>query len=159
MKKTLLLALSVLALPAWATQPGQCGPGFQLWDLNCDGKLTSDEAKASMKAYREHVDSVHQPAAREGLPPPSSVGYPDNGYQTTGRWVQIGTRTIKTANAGPYSQLLTPNSVGQACLKGTKGLLMATERECVRWNSGGWQCQQYSDPVAVASYGYKAECR
>jgi len=162
MKVIMALPLSLLFAVASShaqVQPGQCGPGFDLWDLNCDGKINYEESLASGQAYRDEVARVHQPVARERLRPPSEVGYPRSAVQTTGHWVQTDQFTVKAVDAGPYSQLLTPNSVGQACLKGTKGLLMATERTCKRWNTGGWMCWEYSDPVAVATYGYKAECR
>lgn len=78
MKYPLILMAALLSGSAMANQPGQCGAGFDKWDLNCDGKINYEEGVASQQAYRDEVAKVHQPAHREGLPPPSQAGYPDS---------------------------------------------------------------------------------
>lgn len=161
MKTTLLLLSIIMAsAPAFAAQPGQCGAGFDTWDLNCDGKIDGDEASASMQPFYDQQKRVSRPAHREGLPPPSEAGYPKYAVSNEmGTWKRVSTNLTDIVNAGAYSQLLTPDAEGQACYKGTKGLILGTERECTNWNSGGWHCEGYGPETVSSSSGYKAECQ
>lgn len=67
----LLLTSALLASPTFAAgnyaTPGLCGPGFEPWDLNCDGKIDGDEAEESQREYHEYNNARHIPAAREGI--------------------------------------------------------------------------------------------
>ena len=67
----LLLATALLASPTFASgnyaTPGLCGPDFEPWDLNCDGKIDGDEAAESQREYHEYNNARHIPAAREGI--------------------------------------------------------------------------------------------
>lgn len=141
MKKTLLAAITATLL---------------LGSHAMAAKVTYEDAVASSADFYEHNNSVNKP--------PQTVGLTEGELQDStsanqmGKWVQVG-GAIKTTAAGAYSSLLAPSSVGQQCLKGEKGLIMVTERECVQWNSGGWHCVKYGPSTVSTDSGYRAECR
>ncbi len=156
---TLALLGSNAAFAAVTGTPGQCGDGFHIWDLNCDGKLDYDESIASGEAHRTRMAQESLPVSRTRLPEPSEAGYPE-APQTTGSWQKVSTSATKVAEAGVYSTLLAPSAVGTACAQGTKGLILATTTttECSRENSHG-ACLGYTTVTNVNyTQGYKAEC-
>lgn len=120
-------------------------------------KVSYEDALESNRPYAEANAAVHNPPATEGLTPQE---FDPNAEATkdTGHWVKVSNKAIGVVNAGSYSTLLSPDSAGQACYKGTKGLILATERECTNWNSGGWHCEGYG-AESLSDSGYKAECK
>lgn len=120
-------------------------------------KVSYEDALESNRPYHDANGAVHIPPDTEGLGPeefdPDATNNGD-----LGRWVKTSNSSVNVVNAGSYSALLSPNSAGQACYKGTKELIMGTNRECHHWNTGGTHCQG-SWVVTIADYGYKAECR
>ncbi|EHY1015360.1 hypothetical protein [Vibrio vulnificus] len=118
-------------------------------------KVTYEDAVASSADFYNANNALNTPPSAQGLGPEEQpTTSPDN---QMGKWVKLS--YTKTANAGEYTSLLASSAVGQACLKGEKGIILDSERECIRWNSGGWQCQQYGQPTLTTNSGYKAECR
>ncbi len=120
-------------------------------------KVTYEEAVKSSKPYYDSVESVHIPVDREGINEDELIE-DQNSANQMGKWVKLSSSTISATNAGDSVLLLTPAASGQTCLKGDKGLIMTTKRECVQWNSGGWHCVKYG-PETLTTNGYKAECR
>lgn len=114
MKKIIALLTLLLSSSVFANQPGQCGPGFDLWDLNCDGKINYEEGIASQQAYRDDVARVHQPVAREGLPTPKEAGYPEKAYSEDNRtWKnvlssRVNNRTYRNTTSKPIIVAVTP---------------------------------------------------
>ncbi|EIA0806469.1 hypothetical protein ACSYON_004060 [Vibrio vulnificus] len=140
MKKTLLAAMAATLLfgnPAMAT------------------KVTYEDAVASSAGFYEANNAVNKTPSQSGLGDKEKSN--ESSANQMGKWVKLN--YTKTANAGEYTSLLASSAVGQACLKGEKGIILDSERECIRWNSGGWQCQQYGQPTLTTDSGYKAECR
>ncbi|MCD1416920.1 hypothetical protein IOC51_23130 [Vibrio parahaemolyticus] len=119
-------------------------------------KVSYEDAIESNRPYHDANGAVHIPPDTEGLGPDELPDGSQNG--DLGHWVKVSSTTIDVVNAGAYSVLLSPESAGQACYKGTKGLILATERECTNWNSGGWHCEGHG-PATITDYGYKAECK
>ncbi|MGI9920605.1 hypothetical protein [Vibrio owensii] len=140
--KTTLLLLSVImaSAPALAAQPGQCGAGFDTWDLNCDGKIDGDEASASMQPFYDQQKRVSRPAHREGLPPPSEAGYPDHVESpgASGKWE-------KTNYVYGMSAVLLRNSPeGFACAP--IGAFGAHQYEdCQHVGNGDYDCEMVYD--------------
>ncbi|ALM69491.1 hypothetical protein C1S99_25940 [Vibrio parahaemolyticus] len=119
-------------------------------------KVSYEDAIESNRPYHDTNGAVHIPPDTKGL---SEAEQPDGSESgDTGHWVKVSSTTTDVVNAGAYSALLSPDSAGQACYKGTKGLILATARECNHWNSGGWHCEGYG-PETITDYGYKAECK
>lgn len=120
-------------------------------------KVSYEDAIESNRPYHDANGAVHIPPDTEGL---TDAEFDPDAENTgdTGHWVKISSTTTDVVNAGAYSALLSPDSAGQACYKGTKGLILATARECNNWNSGGWHCEGYG-PETITDYGYKAECK
>ncbi len=137
--KKLLLLLPVLCLSGQAL-----------------AKVSYEDAIESNRPYHDANGAVHIPPDTKGLGPDELPDGSQNG--DLGHWVKVSSTTIDVVNAGAYSVLLSPESAGQACYKGTKGLILATERECTNWNSGGWHCEGHG-PATITDYGYKAECK
>lgn len=120
-------------------------------------KVSYEDALESNRPYAEANAAVHNPPDTEGLT--AAEFDPDaEATEDTGHWVKVSSTTTDVVNAGSYSTLLSPDSAGQACYKGTKGLILATERECTNWNSGGWHCEGYG-AESLSDSGYKAECK
>lgn len=119
-------------------------------------KVSYEDAIESNRPYHDANGAVHIPPDTKGLGPDELPD--DSSSGDTGHWVKISSTAIDVVNAGAYSALLSPDSAGQACYKGTKGLILATARECNNWNSGGWHCEGYG-PETITDYGYKAECK
>ncbi|MUK76578.1 hypothetical protein GNP84_06615 [Aliivibrio fischeri] len=139
MKKTLLL--SALLISAMS------GAAFA-------EKVTYEQALNDSNAY---LDSLPQhDKATEGLGPDEAN--PSTRKNQMGTWQKQGGST-SSANAGDYSSLLAPDALGKSCVKGDKGLIVNSESECQRWNSGGWMCQEWSAPEIDMSKGQKAECK
>ncbi|EHK6027607.1 hypothetical protein IO699_003753 [Vibrio parahaemolyticus] len=119
-------------------------------------KVSYEDALESNRPYAEANAAVHNPPDTFGL---TDAEQPDEDSSgDTGHWVKVSSTTTDVVNAGSYSTLLSPDSAGQACYKGTKGLILATGRECNHWNSGGWHCEGYG-PETLTDSGYKAECK
>lgn len=120
-------------------------------------KVTYEDAVESNRPYHDYNGSIHNPPDTQGLGPdefdPDAVGSGE-----TGHWVKVSSSLTDVVNAGAYSALLSPDSEGQACYKGTKGLILGIERECHHWNSGGTHCQG-SWVTTISDDGYKAECK
>ncbi len=120
-------------------------------------KVSYEDALESNRPYAEANAAVHNPPDSFGLTPQEFD--PDAEVTgETGHWVKVSSTPTDVVNAGAYSAILSPDSAGQACYKGTKGLILATERECTNWNSGGWHCEGYG-PESLSNSGYKAECK
>ncbi len=119
-------------------------------------KITYEDALESSQAYYDANAAVHHPPATEGL---TDAELQDgNSGNQMGMWVKVSSTTTDITNAGSYATVLTPDAAGQACVKGTRGLIMNTVRECNNWNSGGWHCEGYG-PAQISDEGYKAECK
>ncbi|TNZ89414.1 hypothetical protein CGK40_21540 [Vibrio parahaemolyticus] len=119
-------------------------------------KVTYEDALESSQAYYDANAAVHHPPATEGL---TAAELQDgSGGNEMGMWVKVSSTTTDITNAGSYATVLTPDAAGQACVKGTRGLIMNTVRECNNWNSGGWHCEGYG-PAQISDEGYKAECK
>ncbi|MRE11764.1 hypothetical protein F0L79_27135, partial [Vibrio parahaemolyticus] len=116
--KKLLLLLPVLCLSGQAL-----------------AKVSYEDAIESNRPYHDANGAVHIPPDTKGLGPDELPDSSQNG--DLGHWVKVSSITTDVVNAGAYSALLSPDSAGQACYKGTKGLILATARECNNWNSGG----------------------
>ena len=139
MKKLLLITTLLVAPAAFSAQPGQCGAGFEKWDLNCDGKIDYEEGMASSQAYRDASKAVNQPVAREGLPPPGDVGYPDQVENSkSGAWE-------KTNYVYGMSAVLLRNSPeGFACAP--VGAFGAHQYEdCQHVGNGDYDCEMVYD--------------
>ncbi len=119
-------------------------------------KVSYEDALESNRPYAEANAAVHNPPDTFGLTDAEQPDGSENG--DLGHWVKISSTPTDVVNAGAYSAILSPDSAGQACYKGTKGLILATTRECNNWNSGGWHCEGYG-PETLSDSGYKAECR
>ncbi|EIA1343072.1 TPA: hypothetical protein ACVU5C_003708 [Vibrio parahaemolyticus] len=120
-------------------------------------KVSYEDALESNRPYHDANAAVHNPPDSFGLTPQEFD--PDaEATEGTGHWVKVSSTTTDVVNAGSYSTLLSPDSAGQACYKGTKGLILATVRECTNWNSGGWHCEGYGAET-LSDSGYKAECK
>ncbi|HDY7474808.1 TPA: hypothetical protein RQJ49_004280 [Vibrio vulnificus] len=118
-------------------------------------KVTYEDAVASSSSFYEANNAINKSPSLSGLGDKEKSN--ESSANQMGKWVKLS--YTKTANAGEYTSLLASSAVGQACLKGEKGIILDSERECIRWNSGGWQCQQYGQPTLTTESGYKAECR
>ncbi|CAK1764104.1 conserved exported hypothetical protein [Vibrio crassostreae] len=119
-------------------------------------KVTYEDALESARPYEEANAAVHNPPDTRGL---TEGEYDPNANDgDSGHWKITSNSLVNAANAGGNSVLLSPGSENQACYKGTRGLILTTERECVRWNSGGWQCQEYG-PATLSNNGYPSECQ
>ncbi|HHC7405607.1 hypothetical protein [Vibrio parahaemolyticus] len=119
-------------------------------------KVSYEDAIESNRPYHDANGAVHIQPDDKGLTDEELPNSSQNG--DLGHWVKVSSTTTDVVNAGAYSALLSPDSAGQACYKGTKGLILATARECNNWNSGGWHCEGYG-PETITDYGYKAECK
>lgn len=115
-KHVLSLMLALVSISSMAAQPGQCGPGFRAWDLNCDGKVSGDEAHASMQDYHDYNNSIHIPAHRQGLLPPGEAGYPERVPEATDnrKWVnvlheRVNNRTYRNTTGKPIIVAVTPS--------------------------------------------------
>lgn len=125
---------------------------------NTLAKVTVEDAIESNRPYAEANGAVHIPPDTRGLT--EAEFDPDAPNQgETGHWKKVSSSPTSVIDAGAYSQLLTPDAEGQACYKGTKGLILGTERECTNWNSGGWHCEGYGPETVSSDNGYKAECQ
>ncbi|HBC3487098.1 TPA: hypothetical protein KDY96_003969 [Vibrio parahaemolyticus] len=120
-------------------------------------KVSYEDALESNRPYAEANAAVHNPPDTEGL---TAAEFDPDAEATgeMGHWVKVSNTPTDVVNAGSYSAILSPDSAGQACYKGTKGLILATARECNHWNSGGWHCEGYG-PETLSDSGYKAECK
>ncbi len=120
-------------------------------------KVSYEDALESNRPYAEANAAVHIPPDTKGLGPDEFD--PDaEATGETGHWVKVSSSPIKIVNAGAYATVLTPDAAGGACAKGTKGLIVATDRYCGHWNSGGTHCQG-SWTTTLSDEGYKAECK
>jgi hypothetical protein len=121
-------------------------------------KVSYEDALESAQPYEEANASVHNPPDDFGL---SDAEFDPNAPNQgeTGHWKTVSSYPIDVVDAGAYSQLLTPDAEGQACYKGTKGLILGTTKECTNWNSGGWHCEGYGPETVTSDSGYKAECQ
>ncbi|MDF5187732.1 hypothetical protein P3666_20940 [Vibrio parahaemolyticus] len=119
-------------------------------------KVTYEDALESSQAYYDANAAVHHPPEHTGLGPDETQE--DSSGNEMGTWVKVSSTTTDITNAGSYATVLTPDAAGQACVKGTRGLIMNTVRECNNWNSGGWHCEGYG-PEQISDDGYKAECK
>ncbi|EJV0278796.1 TPA: hypothetical protein ACVU43_004228 [Vibrio parahaemolyticus] len=119
-------------------------------------KVTYEDALASSQAYYDANAAVHHPPSTSGLS--DAETQEGSSGNEMGTWVKVSSSTTNITNAGSYATVLTPDAAGQACVKGTRGLIMNTVRECNNWNSGGWHCEGYG-PEEISDDGYKAECK
>ena len=114
-------------------------------------KVTYDKAVADAKAYQDSLP--HYEKAMGGLELGEING--DSSANKMGKWVNLGTSSIK--NAGQYSSILTPNALGQSCVKGSKGWVSKMESVCVSASASGF-CRIPIEILDVNN-GYKVECR
>lgn len=119
-------------------------------------KVSYEDALESNRPYAEANAAVHNPPDTFGLTDAEQPDGSENG--DLGHWVKVSSSPVKIVNAGAYATVLTPESTGGACTKGTKGLIVATDRYCGHWNSGGTHCQG-SWTTTLSDEGYKAECK
>ncbi len=89
-------------------------------------KVSYEDAIESNRPYHDANGAVHIPPDDHGLGPDELPDSSQNG--DLGHWVKVSSTTTDVVNAGAYSALLSPDSAGQACYKGTKGLILATAR-------------------------------
>ena len=117
-------------------------------------KITYDKAVESSKIYQDVIDSIDQGNDNKGLQ--NFELNPTSSSNKMGEWVKLGSSTM--LNAGQYASVLAPSAAGKSCLKGEKGFIATTQKECERWNSGGSFCYEYSTSLNINN-GFKAECR
>ena len=151
MKTYLLLLTSVLLTsPALAAgnyaTPGQCGAGFDLWDLNCDGKIDGDEAEESQREYHEYNNVRHIPAAREGISDAEVAAWNKwaeenkNPNLQSGIWVKISRQPLDIKSY----VVLSGDSSGYACApSGVYG--KQPYEECVHVGNGDYRCKTYNN--------------
>ena len=114
-------------------------------------KVTYEKAVADSKAYQDSLP--HYENETIGLRPDETGG--ESSANKMGKWVNLGTSSIK--NAGQHSSILTPNALGQSCVKGSKGWISKMESVCVSASASGF-CRIPIEILDVNN-GYKVECR
>ncbi len=119
-------------------------------------KVSYEDAIESNRPYHDANGAVHIQPDDKGLTDEELPNSSQNG--DLGHWVKVSSSPIKIVSAGAYATVLTPDATGGACTKGTKGLIVATDRYCGHWNSGGTHCQG-SWTTTLSDEGYKAECK
>ncbi len=118
-------------------------------------KVTYEDAVNSTQGYYQANAAAHNPPEKTGLSAEekqSSVRGNDMGV-----WKKVSTKTVGLMNAGNYYLMVMPESQGKACVKGSKGLIMATKKTCTAQNSNG-SCYLWGYE-ANPNQGYKAECQ
>lgn len=129
---------------------------FGFFNAHAFAKVSYADALESNRAHREQWESVNIPPDTKGITP---AEMPEDGANADlGKWVKVSSTLTDVVNAGSYSNLLSPGSEGGACFRGSKGLILATDRECHHWNSGGTHCQG-SWTTTLTDKGYKATCK
>lgn len=147
--KTRLVLLTLLTAIGFTAQ------ACDTWDLDCNGRISADEARASDRANTAQNEANSIPPATTGLKP--WIGDDDSGANQMGKWVKVG-GSANSASAGEYSVILAPSAVGKSCLKGQKGLIMDKGEVCTSFSSSD-RCLSYSDNGMLVTSGAKAECR
>ncbi|TOG38877.1 hypothetical protein [Vibrio parahaemolyticus] len=116
-------------------------------------KVTYEDALESSQAYYDANAAVHHPPAERGL---TDAELQDgSGGNQMGKWVKVSSTAIATTNGGSYSNILNPDSEGATCIKGEKGLILATRVHTFPCY-GGINC---ATEVQFTGDGYKAECK
>ena len=116
-------------------------------------KVTYEDALESSQAYYDANAAVHHPPESTGLGPnETQEGGSSN---EMGTWVKVSSTAIATTNGGSYSNILNPDSEGATCIKGEKGLILATRVHTFPCY-GGINC---ATEVQFTGDGYKAECK
>ncbi len=116
-------------------------------------KVTYEDALESSQAYYDANAAVHHPPSTSGL---SDAEKQDGSSgNEMGTWVKVSSTAIATTNGGSYSNILNPDSEGATCIKGEKGLILATRVHTFPCY-GGINC---ATEVQFTGDGYKAECK
>ena len=161
--KTRLVLLTLLSAVGFAAQ------ACDTWDLDCNGRISADEARASDRANTAQNEANSIPPATTGLKP--FEGNDDYGANQMGKWVKVSSTLVDWASSGEYGIALSPNALGKSCVKGSKGLLakqttLPAKKVCASSHtsaSGEKVCHYYkTEPettIADSSKGYRAECK
>ncbi len=116
-------------------------------------KVTYEDALESSQAYYDANAAVHHPPSTSGL---SDAETQEGGSSNEmGTWIKVSSTAIATTNGGSYSNILNPDSEGATCIKGEKGLILATRVHTFPCY-GGINC---ATEVQFTGGGYKAECK
>ncbi|MGF1903509.1 hypothetical protein [Aliivibrio salmonicida] len=117
-------------------------------------KVTYDKAVANSNAYQNSLPYYEN--ATTGL---SSAESGSTGLKNQmGKWVRLS--LIPFDNAGAYSKILTPSSIGSPCVKGAKGIIPTKKNGTSRCEDNS--CNYWQDVTQSTynySHGYTAECR
>ncbi|EIZ1552085.1 hypothetical protein ACM6XU_004797 [Vibrio parahaemolyticus] len=118
-------------------------------------KVSYEDAIESNRPYHDANGAVHIPPDITGLGPDEFDPDADSSTNDMGVWVKVSSTAIATTNGGSYSNILNPDSEGATCIKGEKGLILATKVHTVPCY-GGINC---ATEVQFTGDGYKAECK
>lgn len=118
-------------------------------------KVSYEDALESNRPYAEANAAVHNPPDTFGLTENEFDPDADSSTNDMGVWVKVSSTAIATTNGGSYSNILNPDSEGAACVKGQKGLILATKVHTFPCY-GGINC---ATEVQFTGDGYKAECK
>ncbi len=118
-------------------------------------KVSYEDALESNRPYAEANAAVHNPPDTEGLTAAEFDPDADSSTNDMGVWVKVSSTAIATTNGGSYSNILNPDSEGATCIKGEKGLILATKVHTVPCY-GGINC---ATEVQFTGDSYKAECK
>jgi hypothetical protein len=116
-------------------------------------KVTYEKALADAKAYQDSLP--HHENAVSGLEP-WEAGDATAAANQMGKWVNIGAINYQVAGA----VILSPDSIGKKCSKGTIGFVPKVLRQAVRVHNknGAFVSQEYIYTPDYRS-GNKVECR
>ncbi len=118
-------------------------------------KVSYEDALESNRPYAEANAAVHIPPDITGLGPDEFDPDADSSTNDMGVWVKVSSTAIAATNGGSYSNILNPDSEGATCIKGEKGLILATRVHTFPCY-GGINC---ATEVQFTGDGYKAECK
>lgn len=121
-------------------------------------KVTYEDAVASSSGFYEANNAVNKAPSTNGLgdrEKPSGSG----GANQMGKWVKVSNSQRYLNEAGDYSNILSSQSVGKACVIGMKGLLVPVvhKTKCTGDSSESMGCSSLG--MFLDNYGYPAECR
>ena len=105
---------------------GVAAQACDTWDLDCNGRISADEARASDRANTAQNEANSIPPATTGLKP--FEGNDDYGANQMGKWVVVSNVPVSHRYSGDYSIILAPHSERKQCIKGSKGLITDTNR-------------------------------
>lgn len=131
-----LISVTVITMTLFSgIANANCGAG----DLNCDGRVTGEEAWESGQPYRDAVNAVRVPAPSEGLPSLEDMGYPKQQHsQGNGVWEKLSRQPIDIASF----IVLSGDSAGYTCSpSGVYG--RQPYENCIHVGNGDFNCKTY----------------